>query len=168
MSTNERGISFREPDWSDHMVGRVREVLHIGKKKSTFGCALHNAWLGTKNLDNNKNPLVTIGFWNWPELKEEHNNDMLNRDQLVVLGNIRCWGGGVAHSINYTLSHHCETDEDRDWDALKGRVLSYTGEPGGNDGGVQITDWKHGIHNHALSTVGLSTVQEDVNYAGVC
>ena len=42
----------------------------------------------------------------------------------------------MAHSINYTLSHHVETDEERVWDDFRGRILSWTGLPGGNDDGT--------------------------------
>ena len=50
-----------------------------------------------------------------------------------------------------------ETDEERDWDGLKGPLLSWTGEPGGNDNGTSLSTWKHGIHNHGLSKAGLTT-----------
>jgi hypothetical protein len=123
--------------------------------------------------DDKYDSLVTIAPFDWKVQYGTGKNlsnataNYLKLVRLSVMGSIQAWGGNV-NSINYTLSHHCETDEDRDWDALKGRLLSWTGEPGGNNHGVQILDWKHGIMNHALSTVALSTVQEDPNYAGIC
>ena len=84
--------------------------------------------------------LVTIAPFDWKVQYGTGKNlsnataNYLKLVRLSVMGSIQAWGGNV-NSINYTLSHHCETDEDRDWDALKGRLLSFTGEPGGNDHG---------------------------------
>ena len=55
------------------------------------------------------------------------------------------------------MSHHCETPETRDWSEFTGRLVSFTGDPGGNDHGTALTDWKHGIMDHGLSTVTLNT-----------
>ena len=84
--------------------------------------------------------LVTVAPFDWKleygtgkNLSTSAKN-YLKRTRFSVMGSIQCWGGNV-NSISYTLSHHCETDEDRDWDAFKGRLLSFTGEPGGNNHG---------------------------------
>lgn len=49
MDCNERGISFTVPLWTGNAgsVVKIREVLHLSKKKSTFGCALHNCYRTT-------------------------------------------------------------------------------------------------------------------------
>ena len=105
--------------------------------------------------------------FDWKVRKGQNDKSYLDTARLTVMGNIQAWKSGI-HTLNYTLQHHCETDEERDWNGFTGRLVSYTGNPGGNDHGTQILDWKHGIMNHALSTVTLSTVQEDANWAGVC
>ena len=86
--------------------------------------------------------------------------------RLGVIGNIACWHGNIS-KINYTLSHHCETDEQRDWNDLKGRLVSWSGQPGGNDHGTSITNWKHGDYQHALSKVSLCDHQETKAWAGI-
>ena len=140
MQASERGISFRRPIFdNDRTLTTIVETLHLGRDKFTFGCALDNYMTRGKNMDEYTS-LVTIAPFDWKlkwgtgkNLSNETSN-YLKKIRLSIMGGIQTWGGNVNKS-NYTLSHHCETNEDRDWDALKGRLLSFTGEPGGNNHG---------------------------------
>jgi hypothetical protein len=172
MDCNERGISFTVPQWTGDggHVNKIREVLHLSKNKSTFGCALHNSHRCDDNYGMGMEPLMTIGPWDWKNkfnnINSDDNAKKLNVPQLVVAGNILAYKSHFQ-AVNYSLSHHCETDEERLWDDFEGRLVSYTGESGGNHNAVAITDWKSGHMQHALSTVKLCTVREDVNWAGI-
>ena len=97
---------------------------------------------------------VTIGPWNWEWMMTNDQTQLLNKMQLAVIGNIACWHQNI-NKINYTMSHHCETDEQRDWEQLKGRLVQWTGQPGGNFHGTSVSNWKHGDYQHALSKVAL-------------
>ena len=99
---------------------------------------------------------MTIAPFDWEWMYATDNHNYLDVMRLAVVGQIGAWHSDI-HSINYTLSHHCETDEVRVWNDFQGRLVSYTGECGGNDHGVDLTDWKHGIGNHALSKIELCT-----------
>ena len=147
----------------DPKVHGIIETLHLGRDHHTLGCALYNAHLNHDDLHS----IVTVAPWDWKVRLGDNDKSYLNKTRFSVLGNITAWKSSI-HSINYTLAHHVETDEDRDWDGLKGRLLSWTGEAGGNDNGVSLSNWKHGIYNHALSKVELTTSAEDKHIAGVC
>ena len=56
---------------------------------------------------------------------------------MVVAGNVLAYKSHFQ-AVNYTLSHHCESDEERVWGDFAGRLVSYTGESGGNHNGVPI------------------------------
>ena len=115
---------------------------------------------------------MTIAPWDYETYIPDADNNTLYKDylkhmRLAVVGQIGCWHSQI-HSINYTLSHHTETSESRSWDDLLGRLCAYTGEAGGNHHGDEMNDWKHGIHNHALSKIELCTDPESVAWAGIC
>ena len=99
MDCNERGISFTVPVWSGDggIVSNIREVLHLSKNKSTFGCALHNCYRGLDKFGMAHEPLVTIGDWNWKDMinntNENDNSKRLNVPQLVVAGNVLAYKG---------------------------------------------------------------------------
>ena len=57
--------------------------------------------------------LVTVGADDWWHDYYDNGNQPKNV-VLGVAGIIKC-GLKDIHKINYTLTHHCETDEDRDW-----------------------------------------------------
>ena len=141
----------------------IIETLHLGRDLSTIGCSLFNAHYNHDDMFS----LLTVAPWDWKLKMGLNDKSYLNNVRFSVVGNIAAWKSSI-HSINYTLSHHCETDEERDWDNFKGRLLSWTGLPGGNDNGTSLADWKHGLHNHGLAKVELLHAQEDVNWAGVC
>ena len=107
------------------------ETLHLGRDKSTIGCGLYAAHADGDGLHS----LLTIAPWEWQNWVEQGNKSALNKTRLSVLGNISAWKSSV-HSLNYTLSHHVETNEERDWNNLKGRLCKWTGNPGGNDNGT--------------------------------
>lgn len=163
---SERGISLEQPIAdANGQVMAIVEKTHIGIHGSTFGCALYNRYVVGGDA-----ALVTIAPWDWKvrvDANTTADQAYMDTNQLTVMGGITAWKHAV-HGLNYTLSHHCETDSERTWDDFRGRLLEWTGDPGGNQHGNQILDWKHGIHNHALSTVTLSSLGETKNWAGVC
>ena len=117
--SSERGISFRVPVLkSDGQVEGLVETTHLGRDKSTIGCGLYAAHT---NKDNIKS-LLTVAPWEWQNWAEMGNKADLNKTRLSVIGNISAWKSSV-HALNYTLSHHCETDEERDWDNFPPRNM---------------------------------------------
>ena len=142
--------------------------MHLSRDKQTFGCALHNAHFDTYD-SGTEYTQVTIAPYDWKIRFIDNttaDKDYLAKTRLAVLGDIKNWKGKI-HQVNYTLSHHVETNEERDWEQLKGRLCKWTGNPGGNDNGAQLESWTHGIYEHALSKMELCDEPESVAWAGI-
>ena len=132
LHSSERGISFRKPVFDNtaaHEVESIVETMHLGRDKQTFGCSLQNA-----SYHDGSFCQMTVAPSDWKIKLAANDKDDLNKAQLGVVGNILCWNKNI-NKINYTLSHHCETDTERDWNLLAGRLTSWTGQPGGTTTG---------------------------------
>ena len=152
-TSTQRGISFRVPRFAaanSNAVTSLIETLHLGSDHQTLGCALSGAWFDPNN--NNLPVQVTVAPWDWNRRYDDNDKSYLNTMRFACVGQMGWWKGNTQN-VNFTLSHHCETDEMRDWDLLKGRLVSWTGLPGGNEHGTEITDWKHGLYKHGLSKI---------------